>query len=56
MPTLTTIDSVPAAELDHYSTDAYDAILNADGTYRLVPVAWRDQAEFLDYAYGCGEE
>lgn len=49
-----TIFGVKSEELDNYSPDEYDAVPNEDGTYDLVPLAWTNQAEFMEYAFGTG--
>lgn len=44
-----TITGISAAELDDYNPERFDAVLQPDGTYNLVPVLWWDQASYLDY-------
>lgn len=43
------LDRVPESELDNYNPDRFDAYDNGDGTYRLVPVLWWDDASYANY-------
>lgn len=52
----TVIYGVYPDDLDNYNPDHYDARLQPDGTYNLVPLMWTNQAEFMEHAFGTGEE
>lgn len=52
----TVIYGVRPEDLEKYSLDHYDARLQLDGTYTMVPLMWTNQAEFMEYAFGTGEE
>lgn len=56
MRSMATIKNVAAADLNNYSPAEYDAKLNDDGTYNLIPLRWTNQAEFMDYAFGTGND
>lgn len=51
-----TIYGVTAEQLNNYSPAEYDAVQQPDGTFNLVPLQWTTQAEFMDYAFGCGDD
>lgn len=54
MRSLQTITGISKEGLNDFSPDAFDAIEQPDGTFNLVPLLWTNQAEFIEYAYGCG--
>jgi hypothetical protein len=43
------MDRVPAERLDDFNPDRFDAVPNGDGTFRLVPVLWWDDASYAAY-------
>ena len=50
------ITGVTLEGLDEYNPAAFDAVAQPDGTFTLVPVRWMNQEEFMECAYGCGNE
>lgn len=44
-----TITGVTQDGLNDYNPELYDAHLQADGTFTLVPVLWHDDASYAAY-------
>lgn len=51
-----TITGVTREQLDDYNPEAFDAKIQPDGTYHLIPVRWMNQEEYNDVQYGCGDD
>ena len=56
MRSMITIKNVAAADLNNYSPAEYSARPNGDGTYDLIPLRWTNQAEFMECAFGTGND